>query len=421
MFNKSMKRVLALTLAATMVFSSAMVVFAEDTAQEASGSATFEGVEPDYPAVTTVTLPTAASAAGFFNYTADPAGLMRKYGGSELTAKLPETAADTGIYFATADSKYAPNSQELTVENQNALDINVNVSVEVTSASYDDMTFATSGTWESSDTDNEIYLAVVEKDASPANTAVLSAAQAANLTIAIPGTKSNYSVKRTVDSGTGKASYAYALNEGTLTWESKKFYLTGAINKNATWSDGTVTAPNIKVTWDWSDPNAAPTTYTVTFHKNTSAEDTTTTTAQVATGTAPASDVATAWTNDGFRLAGWATEATGTPAALSTYTSISEATDLFAIWEEKIYVASNTISTTSNSIGLELPDGVTFSSALVTNGESSVDLVENTHYVLTNGTTFGVAKSYLTNWGNAGYNTIVITFSDGVTNNVTIQ
>ena len=223
MNNRLVKRFFATALAATMVLGSTVPAFAEGTAIEQTGTGSFEGVEPDLPEVQAITLPTASSAATFFNYTADPAGLMRKYGDDALKAKLPEAAKDTGIYFATADSKYASDSQALKVTNENARDIDVKVKVEVTSDDYDDMTFAESGTWETTDKENEIYLAVVEKDADPANNAVVSADKAAELTIQVAGKPANYEVKRTVTDGT--AAYAYALREGTLTWEETEFWL----------------------------------------------------------------------------------------------------------------------------------------------------------------------------------------------------
>jgi len=249
MKNNVLKKVLATVMASTMVLGASMTVMAEGTAQEATGTGTFEGVEPELPEVTSVTLPTASSAASYFNFTADPAGLMRKYGGSEVTATLPEEAKDTGIYFATADNKFAAKSQELSVTNENARPIDVTVSIAVAGDDYDDMTFASSGTWEAEDKENEIYLAVAEKDADPDNKAVLNGSEVSSLTMQIAGTESNYEVKRTVTDG--KASYAYALKTGDLTWESAAFYAEGAINKNAEWKDETVTAPSIKVTWDW--------------------------------------------------------------------------------------------------------------------------------------------------------------------------
>ena len=177
---------------------------------------------------------------------------MRTYGDDDLKAQLPEAEKDTGIYFATADKKFASNSQALKVTNINARDIDVKVKVEVTSDDYDDMTFAESGTWEATDKDNEIYLAVAEKDADPANVAVVAADKAAELTIQVAGKPTNYGVSRTVDSD-GNATYAYAQKTGSdLTWNETEFYLTGAINKNAEWKDGTVTVPDIKVTWDYA-------------------------------------------------------------------------------------------------------------------------------------------------------------------------
>jgi hypothetical protein len=87
-----------------------------------------------------------------------------------------------------------------------------------------------------------------------------------------------------------------------------------------------------------------------------------------------------------------------------------------------VYLATSTISADANIVTMTLPDGVTFDSAKVSNGESDIDLVEDTHFVLQdNGSKFGVAKTYLNNWKNASYTIIKVVFSDGVVNELTIE
>lgn len=235
--RKSFKKVLAVAMAATMVIGSSMVAFATDS----TGTGTFEGVEPELPAYSAITLPT--QAAGTYNYIADPAGLIRKYADDTTKGKLPAEASDKGIYFTLADGKYSANSKELEITNENAVDADITVKVEVTDDDYDDLSFASAGTWETTDKENELYLAVV----SGSDSAAISDTSAAELTFTIDGKPGNYEVRRTVADGV--ASYAYAPKTGDLTWEKESFNLTGAINKNAEWKDGTVTVPEIKVTW----------------------------------------------------------------------------------------------------------------------------------------------------------------------------
>lgn len=245
-----------------------MMTFAENS----TGEGSFEGVEPELPEVTSLTLPTVDD--GTYNYIADPAGLIRQYADDETKAKLPALASDTGIYFTVADTsegasegatKYSSDSTAITVTNHNARAIDLSVKVEVVTEDYDDLSFSESGTWESSDKANELYIAVK----SGSDVEAVTDDAAAELKVPIEGTPDNYHVERTVTSG--KATYAYVENEveegdDPLEWETASFNLTGAINKNAEWKDGTVTVPDVKVTWTVAahvdGPRLATTAYT---------------------------------------------------------------------------------------------------------------------------------------------------------------
>ena len=254
--RKSFKKIVAVAMAATMVLGSNMMAFAADS----TGKGAFEGVEPDLPAYTAITLPTAT--AGTYNYIADPAGLIRKYADDTTKAKLPAADADKGIYFTDKNGKYTADSNALEITNENAADVDITVKVEVTNDDYDDLSFSSTGAWETTDKENELYIAAV----SGTSKAAVTDDAAAELTFKIDGKPTNYEVKRTVGSD-GKASYAYAKKTGDdLTWNTASFNLTGAINKNAEWKDGTVTVPEIKVTWTAAahvdGPSLATTAYT---------------------------------------------------------------------------------------------------------------------------------------------------------------
>ena len=159
MNKKFLKRVVAFAMAATMVVGNGAIALA-DTAVSADGDGYFEGVEPDTPDLAAITLPTAA--AGLYEYVADPNGLIRKYGDSTITAKLPAAGDDTGIYFTASDGKFSADSQELEVENINYCDIDLTVDIALTGGS-DTIKFASGSAWGTDNKENEMYLAAVEK------------------------------------------------------------------------------------------------------------------------------------------------------------------------------------------------------------------------------------------------------------------
>ena len=94
------KKIMAVTLAATMVVGSSMTVFAEDPAPTGVNGATgegttFEHVDKD---IIAVTLPTQAAVTDVFDYCVDPEGLIKDAG--TLTDGTTEVTGNTdGVYF----------------------------------------------------------------------------------------------------------------------------------------------------------------------------------------------------------------------------------------------------------------------------------------------------------------------------------
>ena len=260
MKTKSIKRFMTVALAATMVMGSAVTAFAEDTPGVSEGTGTYEGGEMQYPTLS-VTLPTIP--AGTYDYIADPNGLIAAtsaahYDGAQFTGT-------TGIFFKTTDGDatadpivkptYTEKSKALSITNQNAQDIDVTIKLEQKTAGSEGVAYSDAATFETTDKDTKIYLAVTDGAASDPQVSALSASTAATLTTKVEGVSANYEPSWTQANG-----YGYVLKESGLTdWNSCSYNLTGALNKNATWANG-VTFPEIKVTWSYAEhqDQAAP-------------------------------------------------------------------------------------------------------------------------------------------------------------------
>lgn len=254
MKRKSLKRLAAFTLAASMVFGSAMTVLATETtpAGEAEGTGSYEGGEMKYPTLS-VTLPTIPT--GTYDYIADPNGLIAATENARYSGFTFDENAK-GIFFLTdKDAKsYTGKSAAQTVTNENAQDIDVTVKLEQKTAGDAIIKYAESAAFETTDKDNKLYLAITDDAATNPNTAALSAAGAATVKATVAGVPGNY--KPGYDATDG---YTYTKkDEADLTdWNECSFILTGAINTNATWGDD-VTFPTIKVTWSYAEHKDGP-------------------------------------------------------------------------------------------------------------------------------------------------------------------
>ena len=250
MSKRNLKKFAAITLAATMAFGSTMTVFAVDGEEGtpkgvAEGTGSYEGGEMKYPTLS-VTLPTIP--AGTYDYIADPNGLIAatsnaKYENATFTG-------NTGIFFETSADTYTEKSAAQTVTNENAQDIDVTVKLEQKTAGNAIIKYADSATFGDTDTENKLYLAITDGDATNPNTAALSAAGAATVKTTVAGVPGNYEAG--YDATAKKYEYTKKAEENLTDWNDCSFILTGAINKNATWGDD-VAFPEIKVTWSYAE------------------------------------------------------------------------------------------------------------------------------------------------------------------------
>lgn len=260
---RNFKALMAVALAASMIMGGAMTTFAAesgDASIESSGS--YEGGEMKYPALS-VTLPTIV--ADNYDYIADPNGLIKATEtASGDAAKYADSQfqGDTGIYFLTTPKDashpkniYTEKSVAKTVTNENAQNIDVTVKLEKgTNAGDTDIALAASDTF--TGTDKELYLAVTD---GADKTSALSST-AATVTAMVPGNKDNYEPK--YDSTDG---YGYKKKTtGLAAWSDCSFYLTGALNLDATWGDN-VRFPDIKVTWSYAENTDPETPATPTY------------------------------------------------------------------------------------------------------------------------------------------------------------
>jgi len=279
-------KVIAIALAATMVFGSSLTAFATEpvTTGDSTGVGKSEGhVEKK---ATNVVLPTITEGTTPFAYTMDPERLISetthgKYGD---TVEFP-ASNDTGVYFnngkkgGDGDDKdnivYANSSSALSVINKSSHNIALTVKAEATAGAKDIPLVAQSAI--ATATDASLYLGL--KVGSEAATAIASDA-AATKTVTVNGTPGNFKVAVKSD----KSGYEYralTLDEWKAaaeanadgdqdaydaTWANTSFQLEGEVtDKFAITSD--TTAPSIKVTWSWTDPtsNAAPSIATTSY------------------------------------------------------------------------------------------------------------------------------------------------------------
>ena len=255
---KRIKKLLTVVLTTSMVVGCTVTAFADAGVGEGAG--TYEGGEMKYPTLS-VTLPTIPS--GTYDYIADPNGLIAATDAAKYDAEFTGTS---GIFFKTTDADddtdatYTDKSKAQTVTNENAQDIDVTVKLEQKTAGSDIIKYADSATFEATDTENKLYLAVTDDDEDDAKVAALSSTGAATLTTTVAGIPGNYKPNYDEDDGYG---YVFIGDEDDdfTAWNECSYILTGALNTNATWGDE-VTFPEIKVTWSYAEhkdgPSATP-------------------------------------------------------------------------------------------------------------------------------------------------------------------
>lgn len=260
-----MKRGMALVLTATMVLGSTFTVFAEDdgdTTPATSGSTTGSGTSAGHVEQKTmnVVLPTEPVDASTFSYTMDPERLISGTSGKKYEdgAVFPATDDDTGVYFMTGEKKYENSSKKLTVKNESSHSIELTITAEAQTADTDIPLVAKDSIANAEDA--SLYLGLVVGSSA---VGAINEDNAVTKTVTVAGSPSNFKV----DVKSDKSGYEYrplTLDEykdldgnsskTEIEWASETFNLEGAVTSGKEITD-TTSAPQVKVTWSWKDPN----------------------------------------------------------------------------------------------------------------------------------------------------------------------
>lgn len=318
-----LRKLMAGTLAATMVLGSSMTVFAEDQTGTATGTGTSVGhVDKE---VLTVTLPT--DTANVFNYWIDPERVIDLAG--SLADGTSVTANADGVYFKQSDNTYASTSNDVEFEGKNSVAVDVSVTAAVTSGTNDITLVADENALTAATTPALLMKLTVGTDTK----AITSEGATAKAELAgVPG---NFEVK--VDNG----AYVYSAKTGATGWAKTAVKLSGKTNNMEITSN--TTAPTIALTW------------TIEKHVDS-------------------------------------------------------------------YLSATTLTASSPSVTLTLPEDVEVSSVALTltDGTGSAALTNGSQYTLV-GTTFTVSADNIAAWVGANYTKIVLTFSDGKSETITLQ
>jgi hypothetical protein len=285
---KNYKKILAGVLATSMVLGNSAVVFADEGGQ-AKGSGKVEGQVKNE--VFSVVLPTESDYAGAFDYIIDPLQLIANDAGNNGNkydkSKYKFEAADTvffynGIKEDAADSNakkltYTGTSNALKVENKSSMPVKVGISLKA--SEVDGITFTSDNTF-ASDTSTSIYLGIVEKGYTLAETAGATATALtslddeadinsngiAKLEVPLPA------LAPTNTTGTDKAfvtqwnpirnSYEFVANTAVdKTTTYCEFQVTGKCNTTTgvDWLDVLAAGetPELEVMWSIEDPTGA--------------------------------------------------------------------------------------------------------------------------------------------------------------------
>lgn len=245
-----LKKLMAGTLAATMVVGSSMSVLADD-ANGASGSGTsFDHVDKE---ITKVTLPTTTDVANVFNYYVDP---ERAINDAKTLAdgNTTVTPNDDGVYFAVpgdSGTTYASSSKAVDFTGKNSVDVDVTVAATVTAG----------------DADKDIALVADEAALAAATTPALLmklnvgtdsqaiTASGATAKATITGAMDNFEVK----GESGQFVFKEKADADASKWQKTSVQLVGKTNKkDIPTGAGSMTTPTINLTWSVAKHQTAP-------------------------------------------------------------------------------------------------------------------------------------------------------------------
>lgn len=260
------KRILAVSLAATMLMGSSAVVFAAD--KEASSSGEGETQYVSESDVFDVIFPTVAENATTFDYLLDPDGLIAETKGDRYTGKAFDD--DKTVYFlrsakvdgtvdGTAGTKncdYTDKSDEIKVVNKSTEAVDLKVSAKVTDVPSE-IKMAAAKTF--AGTDTELYLGLMGTDGATPTEKAISAA-GVELTASIAADAAAYETKWDASANGGKGAYVKSLTTAAQAadyagFKSYSFQLTGVCNtaEGTDWSGLTDKAPKVDLTWSVKD------------------------------------------------------------------------------------------------------------------------------------------------------------------------
>ena len=258
------KRILAVSLAATMLMGSSAVVFAAD--QEASSSGEGETQFVSESDVFDVIFPTVGENETTFDYLLDPDGLIAETKGDRYTGKAFDD--DKTVYFlrskqvdGTVDGSagkcdYTDKSDEIKVVNKSTEAVDLKVSAKVTDVPSE-IKMAAAKTF--AGTDTELYLGLMGTDGTTPTEKAISAA-GVELTASIAADAAAYETKWDASANGGKGAYVKSLTTAAQAadyagFKSYSFQLTGVCNtaEGTDWSGLTDKAPKVDLTWSVKD------------------------------------------------------------------------------------------------------------------------------------------------------------------------
>lgn len=249
--KKSIKKIIATAMSATLVLSSSVLAFADDNVANGntSGTGSMEGtVSTD---VFDVVLPAIPADDTTFNYILDPEGLIEKTESAKYAGKTFEQGAT--LFFANtatgAAYDYSSTSDSLTVVNKSTMD--VDVTLNATISAVDGISMAPDNLFQDSRT--SLYLALTDGTSS----AAIDGTEGATITAkvdAAPEEAYEYNWNTTEN----KYEYKIVDDVTNITFSDYSFQLTGACNTNGDWSGLTDAAPVVAVTWTVKEHAAAP-------------------------------------------------------------------------------------------------------------------------------------------------------------------
>ena len=255
MFNKGLKKKLAVLLTGVMVLGMTVTAFAGETSgtQSSQGSGNFEGHVNKQ--IVDVTLPTVSTNYSPFSFVYDGEGLIKDTTHAAYGDDVDFGPATSNVYFRTGDKTYSDKSTKFTVSNNSSVSVNIALQVDVTPGEKDPILLSSNTLPTGDNAKASIYLGLIvtgdadAKKGDKADTYVVSE-NMIKKTFCVPGMPENYTVSANKATGdTYPHTYTFKKDETKTDWKKIEFQLEGAANKvnNAAGS----TAPNLKVTWSF--------------------------------------------------------------------------------------------------------------------------------------------------------------------------